>query len=107
MPKVVTPLSNTQCKHAKAKDKEFTLSHGGGMGLRVMPNGKKEWIFRYTKPYTKVRTAIQLGIYPAKTMKQAQIKRDEYLALLADNKDPLEVRNEQSRKAEQLKNNTL
>ena len=30
MPKVVTPLSNNQCKHAKAKDKEFTLSHGGG-----------------------------------------------------------------------------
>ena len=44
MPKVVTPLSNNQCKHAKAKNKEFTLSHGEGMGLRVMPNGKKEWI---------------------------------------------------------------
>ena len=107
MPKTVKPLTDNQCKHAKPKDKQYTLSHGGGMGLRIMPSGKKEWILRYTKPYTKVRTAIQLGIYPAKTMKQAQIKRDEYLALLADNKDPLEVRNEQSRKAEQLKNNTF
>jgi len=85
MPKVVTPLSNNRCKHAKAKDNEFTLSHGGDMGLRVMPNGKKEWVFRYTKPFTKTRTAIQLGIYPATSIKKAQDKRDRYLELLADN----------------------
>ena len=107
MPKVVTPLSNNQCKHAKAKDKQFTLSHGGGMGLRVMPNGKKEWILRYTKPYTKIRTAIQLGIYPATSIKQAQDKRDKYLVLIADNKDPLSVRIEQDHKAELQKDNTF
>ena len=107
MPKVVTPLSNNQCKHAKAKDKEFTLSHGGGMGLRVMPNGKKEWIFRYTKPFTKTRTAIQLGIYPATSIKKAQDKRDQYLELLADNQDPLSIRIEQGQKAELQKDNTF
>ena len=107
MPKVVTPLSNTKCKHAKAKDKEFTLSHGGGMGLRVMPNGKKEWIFRYTKPFTKTRTAIQLGIYPATSIKKAQDKRDTYLELLAENQDPLSVRNEQGQKAKLQKDNTF
>jgi len=107
MPKVVTPLSNNQCKHAKAKDKEFTLSHGGGMGLRVTPNGKKEWILRYTKPYTKTRTAIQLGIYPATSIKQAQDKRDKYLELIADNKDPLSVRIEQDQKAKLQKDNTF
>lgn len=41
MPKVATPLLNQQCKPAKAKHKEFTLPHAGGMGLRVMPNGKR------------------------------------------------------------------
>jgi integrase len=107
MPKTVKPLTDNQCKHAKPKDKQYTLSHGGGMGLRIMPSGKKEWILRYTKPYTKVRTAIQLGIYPATSMKKAQSKRDTYLTMLADNKDPLEVRNEQDRKSEQLKNNTF
>ena len=107
MPKVVTPLSNTKCKHAKAKDKEFTLSHGGGMGLRVMPNGKKEWIFRYTKPFTKTRTAIQLGIYPATSIKKAQDKRDTYLELLAENQDPLSVRIEQGQKAKLQKDNTF
>ena len=107
MPKVVTQLSNNQCKHARPKDKQYTLSHGGGMGLRVMPNGKKEWIFRYTKPYTKIRTAIQLGIYPATSIKQAQTKRDKYLELIADNKDPLSVRIEQDQKAELQKDNTF
>jgi integrase len=107
MPKLVKPLTDNQCKHAKPKDKQYTLSHGGGMGLRVMPSGKKEWILRYTKPYTTSRTAIQLGIYPATTMKKAQNKRDQYLAMLADNKDPLEVRTQQQAKAEQKKDNTF
>jgi len=107
MPKIVTPLTNTQCKHAKAKDKEFTLSHGGGMGLRIMPSGRKEWLFRYTKPYTKTRTAIQLGIYPATSIKQAQDKRDKCLELIADNKDPLSVRIEQDHKTELQKDNTF
>jgi len=107
MPKVVTQLSNNQCKHARPKDKQYTLSHGGGMGLRVMPNGKKEWVFRYTKPYTKIRTAIQLGIYPATSIKQAQTKRDTYLELIADNQDPLSVRIEQDQKAELQKDNTF
>jgi len=107
MPKTVKPLTNTQCKHAKAKDKEFTLSHGGGMGLRVMPSGRKEWLFRYTKPYTKTRTAIQLGIYPATSIKKAQDKRDTYLELLAENQDPLSVRIEQGQKAELQKDNTF
>ena len=107
MPKTVKPLTNTQCKHAKAKNKEFTLSHGGGMGLRVMPSGRKEWLFRYTKPYTKTRTAIQLGIYPATSIKKAQDKRDTYLELLAENQDPLSVRIEQGQKAELQKDNTF
>jgi len=107
MPKTVKPLTDNQCKHAKPKDKQYTLSHGGGMGLRIMPSGKKEWILRYTKPYTKDRTAIQLGIYPATSLKKAQSDRDKCLVMLADNKDPLEVRDEQDRKSEQLKNNTF
>ena len=107
MPKIVKPLTNTQCKHAKAKDKEFTLSHGGGMGLRIMPSGRKEWLFRYTKPYTKTITAIQLGIYPATSIKQAQDKRDKCLELIADNKDPLSVRIEQDHKTELQKDNTF
>ena len=107
MPVLAKPLTDNQCKHAKPKDKQYTLSHGAGMGLRVMPSGKKEWLFRYTKPYTSSRTAIQLGTYPTTSIKQAQQKRDTYLTLLADNKDPLSFRLEHDRKAELKKVNTL
>ena len=106
MPVLAKPLTDNQCRHAKPKDKQYTLSHGAGMGLRVMPNGKKEWLFRYTKPYTTSRTAIQLGTYPATSIKQAQQKRDTYLTLLADNKDPQEWRLSTEVEAEKSKNNT-
>jgi len=107
MPVLAKPLTDNQCRHAKPKDKQYTLSHGAGMGLRVMPNGKKEWLFRYTKPFTTSRTAIQLGIYPATSIKQAQKKRDTYLTLLADNKDPQEWRLSTEAEAEKSKLNTL
>ena len=107
MPVLAKPLTDNQCRHAKPKDKQYTLSHGAGMGLRVMPNGKKEWLFRYTKPYTTSRTAIQLGTYPTTSIKQAQNKRDTYLTLLADNKDPQEWRLSTEAEAEKSKLNTL
>ena len=107
MPVLAKPLTDNQCRHAKPKDKQYTLSHGAGMGLRVMPNGKKEWLFRYTKPYTTSRTAIQLGTYPTTSIKQAQNKRDTYLTLLADNKDPQEWRLSSEAEAEKSKLSTL
>lgn len=96
MPKIATPLTDTQIRNAKPKDKEYTLAHGNGMYLRVRTNGTKEWIMRYKKPYVGTRTAIQLGKYPALTLKEAQNLRDEYLALLETNTDPLEARSTHS-----------
>jgi hypothetical protein len=47
MPKKVTPLNNTQIKQAKPKDKEYNLSDGDGLNLRVKPNGSKLWLLNY------------------------------------------------------------
>jgi hypothetical protein len=65
MPKLAAPLTDTQIRHAKAKGKEYSLSHGQGLGIRVRTNGTKEWIFRYIRPFTDTRTAIKLGSYPS------------------------------------------
>ncbi|WP_415228247.1 integrase arm-type DNA-binding domain-containing protein [Psychromonas sp.] len=44
MAKLTNPLTNTEVKQAKPKDK---LNDGGGLLLRVKPNGFETWIFDY------------------------------------------------------------
>ena len=38
------PLTNTEVKQAKPKDKIYKLSDGNGLQLRIMPNGSKQWL---------------------------------------------------------------
>jgi hypothetical protein len=64
MAKLTKPLTNTEVKQAKAKEKVYKLSDGGGLLLRVKPNGFKTWIFDYYKPHTKSRTSIGFGSAP-------------------------------------------
>ncbi len=35
------PLTHTEAKQAKPREKEYNLSDGGGLALRVKPNGSK------------------------------------------------------------------
>jgi len=43
MPKIVRPLSVSQVKNAKPKDKLYKLSDGGGLALWVLPSGGESW----------------------------------------------------------------
>lgn len=88
MPKVTQPLTDTQVKSAKAKAKEYNLYDGGGLMLRVTPNGTKSWLFNYFRPYTKKRANIGLGKYPDVTLSKARTLRHDYQTLLADDIDP-------------------
>ena len=51
MSRTTTPLTNTEVKHAKPKDKEYNLVDGDGLMLRVKPNGSKLWLFNYYRPF--------------------------------------------------------
>ncbi len=53
MARTVQPLTNTQVKQAKPKDKVYDLSDGGGLQLRIKPNGSKLWNFFYPRPTTQ------------------------------------------------------
>jgi hypothetical protein len=59
-----------------------------GLALRIKPNGSKLWIFNYYRPYTKKRTSLSLGTYPAVTLAEARKKRAEAKELLAKDIDP-------------------
>ncbi|WP_261927321.1 integrase arm-type DNA-binding domain-containing protein, partial [Vibrio aestuarianus] len=88
MARKVIPLTNTQVKQTKPKEREYSLNDGDGLSLRVRPSGSKSWFFTYLVPVTKKRFKISFGSYPEVSLAQARKKRDEARALVADGIDP-------------------
>jgi hypothetical protein len=107
MAKIVTPLTNTEVKQAKLKDKVYKLSDGEGLQLRIKPNGTKTWLLDYFKPYTKKRTSISLGSYPSVTLAEACQKKREARELLAKDIDPKAHRDEATELAKEELQNTF
>jgi integrase len=107
MPRIAKPLTHTEVSKAKPKAKIYDLSDGDGLQLRVKPSGSKIWQLSYSRPYTKKRTSISFGAFPAISLAEARNMRKEARALLARNIDPKEHREEQHRNAESATGNTL
>ena len=101
------PLTNTEVKQAKPKDKIYKLGDGSGLQLRVKPTGGKSWLLDYLKPYTKKRTTIGLGSYPAVSLADARKLRDQARELLAKDIDPKEHKDEFTRQQQEQLSNTL
>lgn len=91
------PLSAKAVSMAKPKEKIYKLSDGGGLQLRIRPNGNKSWLLDYVKPQTKKRSSIGLGGYPDISLASARVLRDKFRELVAQGIDPKDY------KAEQLK----
>ncbi|MGF1743394.1 integrase arm-type DNA-binding domain-containing protein [Vibrio minamisatsumaniensis] len=72
MAKQVKPLTETQIKNAKPKGKEYILSDGNGLRLRVKTNGTKTWLLNYTHPVLAKRINLTLGTYPNTSLKIAR-----------------------------------
>ncbi len=107
MARITTPLTNTEVKHAKPRDKEYNLSDGQGLALRVKPNGTKLWLFNYSRPHTKARANISFGSYPDISIAQARELRGQARQLLAKDIDPKEHRDDQNRQLKEAAENTL
>ncbi len=63
MARTTKPLTNTEIKQAKPREKVYNLSDGQGLALRIKPNGSKQWLFDYYRPHTKKRTSLSFGVY--------------------------------------------
>lgn len=75
------PLTDTALKALKPKDKIYSVADERGLSVEVYPTGGIVWRFRYrlAGKYEK----LTLGKYPALSLKNARIKRDEAAALVA------------------------
>lgn len=68
-------LSATKVIGAKPKEREYSLGDGGGLFLRVRPNGAKCWMFHYQTPADKLngrRSKISIGEFPAISLAEAR-----------------------------------
>jgi len=95
MPAPALRLSDRLLKAVKAKDKDYVLSDGDGLQLRVRSNGSMLWNFNYREPVTKNRINMGLGTYPELSLANARKKVVEARELLAQGIDPKVQRNAQ------------
>jgi integrase len=107
MARTTKPLTNTEVKQAKPRDKVYSLSDGNGLQLRVKPNGSKNWLLDYYRPHTKKRTSLSLGSYPEVSLADARTKRTNARELLAQDIDPKEHRDKEARQNRTAHSNTF
>jgi len=93
MPKRTMPLDHLKVSNAKAKEKEYKLSDGGGLFLLVTPSGGKLWRLKYR--FGGLEKKLALGAFPAISLSDARQRREDARALLAKGVDPGAARKEQ------------
>ena len=84
------PLTHTQINNAKAKDKTYRLYDSGGLYLEIRPNGGKYWRWKYY--FHRKEKRMSLGVFPAVSLKDARLVRDEAKAKLNKGIDPIDER---------------
>jgi integrase len=101
------PLTNTEVKQAKPREKVFKLADGDGLQLRVKPNGAKTWLLDFINPYTRKRTSMSFGPYPAVSLAEARKLRMAAKELLAKGLNPKDERDTQNQLSDEDNNNTF
>jgi integrase len=70
----------------KPKDKTYRETEGNGFYIRVTPQGKKAWLYRYY--YAEKDHSITLGYYPTMTLGQARAAYQTLFELWQSSVDP-------------------
>ncbi len=79
-------LTDTALKALKPRDKPYTATDDKGLSVVVAPTGGIAWRYRY-RINGKYET-LTLGKYPALSLKNARIKRDEAASTVAMGESP-------------------
>ena len=83
-------LTEVKCKAAKPKEKIFYLNDGGGLRLRIRPNGSRHWLYRFRISDKEKTTS--LGTYPQVSLQVARARADEARSNVAQGYDPVVVK---------------
>jgi len=98
-----TPLTATEIKAAKPKEKAYKLFDGGGLYLLISPSGGKLWHQKYR--FNDKEKKIALGAYPSVSLRTARAKREEIRRMVADGIDPAKERkaDKETKRIEEVK----
>lgn len=97
-------LNELQIKAAQPRDKEYLLSDGEGLYLRIRPQGKV-WIYRYKQAGQQAK--LSLGSYPSVTLAMARRKARDEADKRAGGIDPRDARREQEERGRLARLNTF
>ena len=86
MAKITKPLTISEIRKAKAKDKLYKLHDGQGLYLAISPTGKKVWRFDYTDS-NKKRQTHTIGDLIFISLDEARSERLKLREMLFRNKD--------------------
>jgi len=78
-------LTELSIKQSKPKEKQYKITDGEGMYLRIHPNGSKYWQLQYW--FEGKQKINSLGIWPEVSLKQAREKRYEAKKKLKEDKN--------------------
>ncbi len=90
MARRTVPLSDTQIKKAKPKEKGYKLFDGNGLFLWISNTGGKLWRLKYISPVSAKEKTFSIGKYPDVTLAKARVERDHLRQLIANGIDPSE-----------------
>src|ERR1700759_3493428 len=90
MPKLAKPLTETQLRNAKQRDKPYKLFDGGGLYVEVPTTGSKRWRFKYS--FAGREKLLAFGVYPDVSLSEARERRDDARKLVRNGQDPSALR---------------
>jgi len=79
-------LSDLAVRKAAPSEKAYKLTDGGGLYLRVTPEGKRYWRMDYR--FADKRSTAALGVYPTVSLAEARAKRAEIKKQIAEGFSP-------------------
>ena len=99
-------LSDRLIRNAKPRKTVYRLRDANsltkGFGITIAPAGSKTFFLSYTSPVTSKRTQVNLGRYPATSLKEARVKANAYREILAVSVDPKEKIKEERKQKNEL-----
>ena len=75
-------LTNLEVANLLPKEKHYLVGDGGGLNIKVYPNGRKQWLLR--KSSQGKAQNIVLGDYPAMSLASARAKAKEVSSNIVD-----------------------
>mgnify|MGYP001175788770 CR=1 FL=1 len=80
-------LTELLVKKSKPKEKQYKLTDGEGMYLRIYPNGSKYWQLKYR--FNRKQKTLSFGVWPEVSLLQAREKRYEARKIIKQGIDPI------------------